>query len=86
MWKTVSARLRGSDTELQAMGEDTDGLVKSTSKLRDMVKGMTGFDIMKNENEYKDIYDIVLGIGEQWDKLSDIDRAKSFCPYVQKCA
>lgn len=75
MWKTVSARLRGASTELEDMGEDTDGLVKSTSKLRDMVKGMTGFDIMKNDNEFKDIYDIVVGIGEQWDKLTDINRA-----------
>ena len=75
MWKTVSARLRGADTELEEMGEDTDGLVKSTSKLRDMVKGMTGFDIMKNDNEFKDVYDIVVGIGEQWDKLTDVNRA-----------
>lgn len=76
MWKTVSARLRGADTELEDMGEDTDGLVKSTSKLRDMVKGMTGgFDIMKNDNEFKDVYDIVVGIGERWDKLTDVNRA-----------
>ncbi len=75
MWKTVSARLRGAETELEDMGEDTDGLVKSTSKLRDMVKGMTGFDIMKNDNEFKDVYDIVVGIGEQWDKLTDVNRA-----------
>lgn len=75
MWKTVSARLRGADTELEEMGEDTDGLIKSTSKLRGMVKGMTGFDIMKNDNEFKDVYDIVVGIGEQWDKLTDVNRA-----------
>lgn len=76
MWKTVSARLRGANTELEDMGEDTDGLVKSTSKLRDMVKGMTGgFDIMKNDNEFKDVYDIVVGIGERWDKLTDVNRA-----------
>ena len=75
MWKTVSARLRGAKTELTDMGEDTDGLVESTSKLRDLVKGITGFDIMKDENTYKDIYDIVIGIGEKWNDLNDIDRA-----------
>lgn len=75
MWRTVSARLRGSETELKEMGEDTDGLVISTSKLQALVKGITGFDIMKDKDTYKDIYDIVLGIGEKWQDLSDIDRA-----------
>lgn len=75
MWRTVSARLRGSETELKEMGEDTDGLVESTSKLQALVKGITGFDIMKDKDTYKDIYDIVLGIGEKWQELSDIDRA-----------
>ena len=75
MWRTVSARLRGSETELKNMGEDTDGLVKSTSKLQALVKGITGFDIMKDKDTYKDIYDIVLGIGEKWKDLNDIDRA-----------
>ena len=75
MWRTVSARLRGSEIELKEMGEDTDGLVTSTSKLQALVKGITGFDIMKDKDTYKDIYDIVLGIGEKWQDLSDIDRA-----------
>lgn len=75
MWRTVSARLRGAETELKEMGEDTDGLVKSTSKLRELVKGITGFDIMVDENTFKDIYDIVLGIGKEWQSLNDIDRA-----------
>ena len=75
MWRTVSARLRGSETELKEMGEDTDGLVTSTSKLQALVKGITGFDIMKDKDTYKDIYDIVIGIGEKWKDLSDIDRA-----------
>lgn len=75
MWRTVSARLRGAETELKEMGEDTDGLVKSTSKLRELVKGITGFDIIVDKNTFKDIYDIVLGIGKEWQSLNDIDRA-----------
>lgn len=75
MWKTVSARLRGADAELKAMGEDTEGMVTSTSKLRDLVMGMTGFDIMKDKDTFKDVYDIVLGIGEKWQDLSDVNRA-----------
>lgn len=76
MWKTVSARLRGSESELSAMGEDTDGLVTSTSKLQAKVKALTGgFDIMKDKDTYKDIYDIVVGIGEAFPKMNDINRA-----------
>ena len=75
MWKTVSARLRGANAELKEMGEDTDGMVTSTSKLRDLIKGMTGFDIMKDDNTFKDVYDIVVGIGEKWDSLSDVNQA-----------
>lgn len=75
MWKTVSARIRGAKTELEDMGEDTDGMVESTSKLRDLIKGMTGFDIMEDENTFKSIYDIIVGIGKEWDNLNDIDHA-----------
>lgn len=76
MWKTVSARIRGADVELQAMGEDTDGMVESTSKLQDLIKGMTGFDILESDGKtFKNIYDIMIGIGEAWDSLDDIQQA-----------
>ena len=76
MWKTVSARIRGAETELKEMGEDTDGMIESTSKLQSLIKGMTGFDIMESDGKtFKDIYDIVIGIGEKWQDLNDIDRA-----------
>lgn len=77
MWKSVSARIRGAKTELESAGEDTEGMVESTSKLRDLVKGMTGFDIMADEagTQFKSIYDIVVGIGEKWQDLNDIDQA-----------
>lgn len=76
MWKTVSARIRGADTELKEMGEDADGMVESTSKLQALIKGMTGFDIMESDGKtFKDIYNIIIGIGEKWDDLNDIDRA-----------
>lgn len=77
MWKFVSARIRGAKTELESAGEDTEGMVESTSKLRDLVKGMTGFDIMADEagTQFKSIYDIVVGIGEKWQDLNDIDQA-----------
>ena len=75
LYQTVSARIRGAKAELEEMGADTDDMVESTSKLRDLVMGMTDFDIMEDENTYKDIYEIIMGIGEEWGKLKDIDRA-----------
>ena len=77
MWKTVSMRIRGTKQELEAAGEDVDGMVESTSKLRDIIKGLTGFDIMADEagTQFKDVYDIVVGIGKEWKNLSDIEQA-----------
>ena len=40
-----------------------------------MVKAMTGFDIMKSETEFKSIYDILIGIGKEWENLTDVERA-----------
>jgi TP901 family phage tail tape measure protein len=76
MWKTVSMRIRGATTELEEAGLETDGMVQSTSELRDLVKGLTGgFDIMLDENTFKSTYDIVLGISEVYDKMTDINQA-----------
>lgn len=75
MWKTVSARIRGATTELEEMGEETDGVVESSSKLRDTIIAMTGFDIMENDNTFKDMMSIIIGIGKAWKTLPDIDQA-----------
>lgn len=75
MWKTVSMRIRGAKVELEAAGEDTEGMVESTSKLREQIKAMTGFDIMASANEFKSTYDIIVGIGKVWKDLEDIEQA-----------
>ncbi|SCW69153.1 phage tail tape measure protein, TP901 family, core region [Eubacterium ruminantium] len=75
MWTTVSARIRGAKSELEDMGEDTEDMVESTSKLRDLVKGITGVDIMLDKNTFKDIYTIITQIGDKWSEISDIDQA-----------
>lgn len=63
-------------SELTDMGEDTDGMVESTSKLRDIIKGMTGFDILESDGKtFKDMYTIISGIADKWQDLNDIDRA-----------
>lgn len=74
MWQTVSARIRGTKTELEELGESTDDVL-STSKLQALVKGYTGVDIMKDKDTYKDIYTIVSEIGKEWKNLKDVERA-----------
>lgn len=71
----MSARIRGSKTDLEELGEEEDSFTKTTSKLRDLVYSLTGFDIMQDEDTYKDIYDIVMGIGKEWNNLTDIEQA-----------
>ena len=75
MFKTLSARLRGSKIELAELGEEEDQFTKSTSKLRETVKAMTGFDIMENDNQYKDLMEILVGIGKEFKNLEDVERA-----------
>lgn len=79
--RTIALRIRGAKSELEEMGEDTDYLVHSTAKLRNLIKGYTsiggkyeGFDIMEDENTFKSLSEIIKGIGEVYDEMSDIDR------------
>ena len=74
--KIMSLRIRGSKAELDEMGESTDGLASSTSKLRDEIKALTGVDIMLDENTYKSTAQIIQEIGASWDKLTDVSQAK----------
>ena len=73
--KILSLRIRGSKAELEEMGESTDDLASSTSKLREEIKALTGVDIMKDENTYKSTAEIIKEIGKNWGKLSDISQA-----------
>lgn len=77
MWKTVSMRLRGVTQELEEAGLETEGMVESTVQLRELIQGLTGFDIMADEagTQFKDIYDIVVGIGHEWKTLTDVEQA-----------
>lgn len=76
MWKTVSARIRGATTELEEMGEETDGLADGLSKYREEIMALSGVDIMKDENTYKDMYDIFVELAQVWDNIKS-DEARS---------
>ena len=75
-FKTLSARIRGATTELADLGEEEDEFTQTTSKLQNLVKSLTGFDILESDQKtFKDIYTILVGIGEKWQELDDIERA-----------
>lgn len=73
--KVLSLRIRGSKTDLEEMGESTDDLASSTSKLREEIKALTGVDIMADENTYKSTAQIITEIGAVWENLSDVSQA-----------
>ena len=57
--------------ELESMGEDTDVLCESISKLREQIKALTGVDIMIDDNTFKSTTDILKELGKVWGNLSD---------------
>lgn len=75
-WRTVSMRIRGAKAELEQAGEDTEGMVESTAKLQGLIKGMTGIDIMVDENTFKSTYEIIKELGAVWNDLQDIEQAQ----------
>ena len=73
--KTLSLRIRSTKAELTEMGEDAEGAATTTAKLRKQIKGITGVDILKNNNEFKSTYEIMQGIAKVWKDLSDTEQA-----------
>lgn len=97
--KVLSMRLRGAKTELEDAGESTEGMAVSTSKLREDIKALTnvngtgGFDIMKDSQNFKSTYEIMKGIANVWNDLTDTSKAAVIEKIagrvylnVQKCA
>ena len=62
-------------TELAEAGEEVDQYVNSTSKMRDEIKALTGIDIMIDDANFKDLYQIMDELSVAYEKLSDIDKA-----------
>lgn len=75
--KVLSLRIRGAKTELKEMGEDTETVAESTSKLQASIKGLTGVDIMKSATEFKSTYQIMDELAAKWKELDDISKAST---------
>lgn len=75
--KTLTMFLRASKAELEEVGESTEGMATSVSKLREQIMALTNnrVDIMLDDDTYKSTYAIIQDIAGVWDKMSDIDRA-----------
>ena len=72
-------RIRGTSTkELEAAGEETDGLVTSTSKLYSKVKSLTavggkeGISILGDDGKYLSTYQILVKIADRWDEITQV--------------
>ena len=75
-WRTISMRIRGAKTELEAAGEDTSGMVESVSKLREQVIALSGVDILEaDEKTFKSTTQIVRELSQVYDQMQDIDQA-----------
>ena len=74
--RTISLRIRGTSVKvLEEMGEETDGVIESVSKLQAKVKGLSGVDILTDTGAYKDTYTIIKEIAQVWGQMNDINRA-----------
>lgn len=70
--KTISARIRGTTNEL---GEDAEEMTMTTAELRNELKGITGVDVMIDEDTFKSTYQILNEIAAVYDTLTDAQRA-----------
>lgn len=61
--------------DLEEMGESTDDLADSSSKMREELKALTGVDIMLDENTFKSTAQIIQEMGKNWSKMTDVSQA-----------
>lgn len=83
--RTISLRLVGTEEakqELSDLGEETDGIITTVSKLRDTIMDATkaassdgkGFDILDSNGNYKSTYEIMQGLADLYDNIVKKDK------------
>ncbi len=83
--RTISLRLVGTEQakqELSDLGEETDGMLTTVSKLRDTIMDATkaaskdgkGFDILDDNGNYKSTYEIMQGLADLYDDIVKKDK------------
>jgi len=83
--RTISLRLVGTEEakeELSDLGEETDGMITTVSKLRNTIQSATsaatkdgkGFDIFDSNGNYKSTYEIMQGLADLYDEIVKKDK------------
>lgn len=83
--RTISLRLVGTEEakkELSDLGEETDGMITTVSKLRNTIMDATkaassdgkGFDILDSNGNYKSTYEIMQGLADLYDDIVKKDK------------
>ncbi len=81
-YKTIAARITKSSTLIAELGDEYEECAEGVSKYREEIMALTntdgsgGFDIMIDENTYKDVYDIMVGLSKTWDQMSQTSQAR----------
>lgn len=83
--KILSLRIRGAKSDLESMGESTDDLADSTSKMREEIKALTGVDIMLDEDTFKSTAQIIKEIGAVWNQMTDVSQAATLEKLAGEC-
>jgi len=75
--KVLSMRLRGMKGGLQDLGEETDENVENLSQMQGKVLNLTHgkVNIFDNTGDFKSTYEIMQGIADIYDDLTDSDKA-----------
>ena len=80
--KVISMRIRGTSVEaLEEIGEDTEGLIETTSKLQEKVLSLTavngkmGVSLLDANGNYRTTYEILQDIADIWEEIGEADIA-----------
>lgn len=75
--KTLAMRLRGTKTEMEEAGLETDGMADSISQLRDKLMALSHqkVDILADDNTYKSTTEIIREMAGAWDEMTDMEQA-----------
>lgn len=71
--RTIAARMAGSTTELEELGESTDSLL-SSSKLDEKMR-VYGVAVLDATGNLRSTYDVLADIAKVWDEIGTTDRA-----------
>lgn len=80
--RTAALRIRGCKSELESLGESTENVYTSSSKLADKIESLTNVDgnggvkILEADNKtFRSIYDIFVDLSKVYQQMSDVDQS-----------